>query len=154
MPQEIERKYLVAGDEWRKNLSEADSSFIQQAYLSVDPDRVVRIRIRDNMAFLTIKSRTIRYTRSEFEYPIPHQDAIEMLKLCKSAVLIKRRYEIHFKGMLWEVDEFLGKNKGLILAEIELDHEDQDFVNPDWLGEEGTHDSDYTNLQLSMNEED
>ncbi|MCD6347869.1 MAG: CYTH domain-containing protein [Bacteroidales bacterium] len=150
MSLEIERKYLVVNSDWKTGLTEADSAFIQQAYLSIDPERVVRVRIRDNAAFITIKSLTIGITRKEFEYSIPVADAIEILELSKSSVLVKRRYTINYKGDNWEVDEFLGRNKGLVLAEIELENENQKFELPPWLGEEVSHDPKYSNLQLAL----
>ncbi|MEA1877970.1 MAG: CYTH domain-containing protein [Bacteroidota bacterium] len=149
---EIERKYLVKSNNWKSGLTEADSSFIQQGYLNRDPDRVVRIRTRDSKAFLTIKGRATGITRSEFEYPISINDAQELLGMCLGNVLIKRRYEIEYKGNTWEVDEFLGKNKGLILAEIELKSEDQSFDIPEWVGKEVTKDMKYTNLALAQND--
>jgi len=152
MPIEIERKYLVKSNEWRSGLTEAESSFIQQGYLNTDPDRVVRVRIKDSKAFLTIKSRAIGITRSEFEYLVPVNDALELLKMCLGNVLLKRRYEIEYKGNTWEVDEFLGKYKGLILAEIELESEDQMFEIPDWIGEEVSMEMNYTNLALAHND--
>lgn len=150
MPSEIERKYLVKSNNWKTGLTEADSSFIQQGYLNTDPDRVVRIRIRDSKAFLTIKGRATGLTRAEFEYTIPVNDARELLGMCLGNILIKRRYEIKYKGNIWEVDEFLGENKGLILAEIELKSEDQTFETPEWIGTEVTRDMKYTNLALAF----
>jgi len=150
MATEIERKYLVKSNIWKKGLTEADSSFIQQGYLNTDPDRVVRVRVRDSKACLTIKSRATGITRSEFEYSIPVNDAQELLGMCLGNVLIKRRYEVEYKGNTWEVDEFLGKNKGLILAEIELISEDQTFETPEWIGKELTKDVTYTNLALAF----
>ena len=151
MSLEIERKYLVASSDWKIGLTEADSVFIQQAYLSIDPERVVRVRIRDNTAFITIKSLTIGITRKEFEYSIPVADAIEILELSKSSVIVKRRYIINYKGNNWEVDEFLGRNEGLVVAEIELESENQKFDIPPWLGEEVSHDPKFSNLQLALN---
>ncbi|MCK5820249.1 MAG: CYTH domain-containing protein [Bacteroidales bacterium] len=152
MPTEIERKYLIKSNNWKTGLSEADSSLIQQGYLNEDPGRVVRIRIRDSKAFLTIKGRAIGISRAEFEYQIPVNDASELLGMCLGNVLIKRRYEIKYEGNIWEVDEFLGKNKGLILAEIELESEDQSFETPEWIGKEVTMDMKYTNLALAHND--
>ncbi len=151
MPTEIERKYLVKTSHWKDGLSEVDSSLIQQGYLSVDPDRVVRVRIKDSGAFLTIKSRATGITRAEFEYPIPQKDAQELIGMCIGSVLIKRRYEVEYKGNIWEVDEFLEQNLGLIMAEIELKSEDQIFDVPEWIDKEVTEDMNYTNLALSQN---
>ncbi len=150
MPLEIERKYLVKSDEWRMELTEADSSFIQQAYLSTDPDRVVRVRTRDNKAFITIKSRSIGLTRSEYEYPIPLSEGSELLKLSATSVIEKRRYIIKNGGKTWEVDEFLGKHSGLVMAEIELNSESESFSLPTWVGQEVSNDSKFSNLQLAI----
>jgi adenylate cyclase len=147
---EIERKYLVSSQQWKTGLSEADSSFIQQGYLNADPDRVVRVRIRDTKAWITIKSRPVGISRTEFEYQIPIDDAKDLLKMCLGNVLVKRRYEISYNGNLWEVDEFIGSHDGLVLAEIELKREDQKFEKPDWLGEEVTHDSKFSNMVMAM----
>ncbi len=150
MPLEIERKYLVKSDEWRMELTEADSSFIQQAYLSTDPDRVVRVRTRDNKAFITIKSRSIGLTRSEYEYPIPLSEGSELLKLSATSVIEKRRYIIKNGGKTWEVDEFLGKHSGLVMAEIELNSESESFSLPTWVGQEVSNDPKFSNLQLAL----
>lgn len=150
MPKEIERKYLVKNLDWKSGLTEADSSFIQQGYLNMDPDRVVRIRIRDSKAFITIKSRPVGITRSEFEYSIPLNEAQELLAMCLGNVIIKRRYDIDYKGDKWEVDEFLSKNKGLVLAEIELKDENQEFEKPDWIDQDVSTNPDYTSMSLSQ----
>ncbi len=148
---EIERKFLVKDNSWKKGLTEVDSSFIQQAYLAMFPEPTVRVRIRDSHAWLTIKGMPKGLGRAEFEYQIPTNDALALMKMAKPGIVIKRRYEIMFQGKKWEVDEFFGDNEGLILAEIELDHEDEIFDNPPWLGEEVSYDSRFKNSALAMN---
>ncbi|HEV7855639.1 MAG TPA: CYTH domain-containing protein [Herminiimonas sp.] len=146
MSVEIERKFLVLGDEW-KSLGQGTS--IRQGYLSTQPDRVVRVRIEDAMATLTIKGRSVGATRGEWEYPISLQDADELLTtLCERPLIEKTRTRIKHDGMVWEVDEFFGENLGLIVAELELQSEDQRFAKPDWVGEEVTHDARYFNANL------
>jgi adenylate cyclase len=143
---EIERKFLVRGERW-KTLGEG--VLLRQGYLSSQPDRTVRVRIEGGSAMLTIKGRTVGATRSEWEYPIPLEDANDFLdELCEKPVIEKFRYRIHHDGMLWEVDEFLGDNAGLVVAEIELETEDQVFSRPAWVGEEVTHEARYFNANL------
>jgi adenylate cyclase len=143
---EIERKFLVRGERW-KTLGEG--VLLRQGYLSSQPDRTVRVRIEGGSAMLTIKGRTAGATRSEWEYPIPLEDANDFLdELCEKPVIEKFRYRIHHDGMLWEVDEFLGDNAGLVVAEIELETEDQVFSRPAWVGEEVTHEARYFNANL------
>jgi adenylate cyclase len=146
MSVEIERKFLVQNDSW-KSLGNPIS--IRQGYLSSHPDRIVRVRVQDTSAMLTIKGRTIGATRGEWEYPIPIEDALKFLDdLCEKPVIEKTRYRIPHDGLLWEVDEFFGENHGLVVAEIELLTEDQVFAKPDWVGDEVTHDPRYANANL------
>lgn len=148
MGKEIERKFLVAGDAWRM---EGVGTLMQQGYLSTDLERVVRVRLEGDDASLTIKGQAIGATRGEWEYPIPKADAEEMLaQLCLRPLIEKTRYRIMHEGMLWEVDEFLGDNEGLVVAEIELTSEDQHFEKPLWVGEEVTGDARYYNANLLM----
>ncbi len=146
MGTEIERKYLVNGDAWRV----ADSQFYSQGYLNRDANRTVRIRIAGDEAWLTVKSITTNMTRAEFEYSIPLADAEQMLQLCETPLIEKRRHVIDYEGMSWEVDEFLGENEGLVVAEIELESETQPFQTPPWIGEEVTDDPRYFNSRLSI----
>lgn len=143
---EIERKFLVTGSGWR----EASGVRICQGYLSRDKERTVRVRIAAARAFLTIKGSTQGATRAEFEYEIPSADAEQLLKLCVGPVIEKIRRVIVQDGATWEVDEFLGDNAGLVVAEIELQAEDQAFTRPQWLAEEVTHDPRYFNSNLSV----
>lgn len=142
---EIERKFLVRGEAWRS----AEGQYLCQAYLSRDPARTVRVRIQGEQAWLTIKGRSSGATRAEFEYPVPVADAQALLELADGPRIEKIRRRITFAGMLWEVDEFLGDNAPLVVAEIELPSEEHAFEKPDWLGEEVTHDSRYFNSALA-----
>ena len=144
---EIERKFLVVGSAWRQG----DGVRFSQGYLNRDKDRTVRVRIAGEQAFLTIKGRSAGASRAEFEYEIPVADAQELLALCERPLIEKIRRVIPHQGMNWEVDEFLGENAGLVVAEIELQSEDQAFARPEWLGEEVTSDSRYFNSSLSLN---
>ncbi|MFG0253765.1 MAG: CYTH domain-containing protein [Rhodopirellula sp. JB053] len=145
---EIERKFLVKDQGYRSE----DSTLLRQGYLSTVKERTVRVRIAGEKAFLTIKGTTEGATRSEYEYEIPTKDAEEMLdKLCPPPLIEKRRYRTQHDGMVWEVDEFFGANEGLVLAEIELDEEGQQFATPSWLGEEVTEDRRYYNANLISN---
>lgn len=143
---EIERKFLVVADGWRQPPERQRR--LTQGYLSRDPARTVRVRIAGDEAFLTLKGRTHGASRAEFEYPIPLADAQPLLALCDGPVVDKIRHLCTHAGMLWEVDEFFGDNAGLVVAEIELDREDQPFECPDWLGPEVTGDARYVNANL------
>jgi adenylate cyclase len=143
---EIERKFLVFGNEWRRL---GRPVLLRQGYLSADPERTVRVRIEGTAAMLTVKSRSNGATRGEWEYPIPLEDAQMMLDhLCNKPLIEKYRSPITYHGMIWEIDEFLSDNAGLLVAEIELTAEDQVFAKPDWVGEEVTHDARYFNSNL------
>ncbi|KQW43757.1 MULTISPECIES: CYTH domain-containing protein [unclassified Roseateles] len=146
---EIERKFLVTGDGWRQAAT-AQTRF-SQGYLSREPARTVRVRIAGDTAFLTIKGATQGATRAEFEYEIPLADARQLLALCDGPVVEKIRHLCTHEGMTWEVDEFLGANAGLVVAEIELVAEGQVFARPGWLGAEVTGDGRYVNANLAVN---
>lgn len=146
---EIERKFLVRGDHW-KTLGQG--VLLRQGYLSSAPQRTVRVRIEGDLAMLTVKGKSSGATRSEWEYPISLVDAQAFLDgLCERPIIEKKRYRIPFEGMVWEVDEFLGENAGLIVAEIELTSEEQIFARPDWIAEEVTQDPRYFNSSLIRN---
>lgn len=147
MAVEIERKFLVQGDSWR----EAPAVYYSQGYLSRAKERTVRVRIAGEEAFLTIKGISAGASRAEFEYPIPLWDARELLALCEQPLIEKYRRKILYEGFVWEVDEFLGENQGLVVAEIELPAEDTQFEKPEWAGREVTEDSRYFNSNLSLN---
>ncbi len=142
---EIERKFLVCGD-----YQSGEPTLYRQGYLCREPGRTVRVRIAGSKAWLTVKSLTSNTARQEFEYAIPVADAEEMLLLCDGPLIEKYRWEIQHGDHLWEVDEFLGENAGLVIAEIELESPDETFVKPDWAGEEVSDDSRYFNSRLSI----
>ncbi|PMB08765.1 adenylate cyclase [Fischerella thermalis CCMEE 5273] len=149
MAKEIERKFLVKGDEWRKL---AEGSVYRQGYIATQKQATVRVRIVGSQGYLTIKGPSIHYSRSEFEYSIPIEDAQEMLdKLCDRPLIEKTRYKIGWGGLVWEIDEFEGVNKGLILAEVELNQETQKIELPPWIGEEVSEDPRYFNSTLVKN---
>lgn len=143
---EIERKFLVTGDGWR---AQGEPTLLRQGYLSLDPERTVRVRIEGEGATLTIKGKNRGATRGEWEYPIPLPEAAELLDtLCQQPLVEKIRHRISQGRHTWEVDEFLGANAGLVVAEIELASEDERFDRPDWIGPEVTHDKRYFNSNL------
>lgn len=146
MATEIERKFLVNRNEWK---GQASGVMFKQAYLNSHPERTVRVRIVGDQGFITIKSKNIGISRQEFEYPIPVADAEQLLKLCETAPLEKLRYRIPYGEYIWEIDEFLGVNLGLVVAEIELHSESDQFPRPDWLGREVSDDPRYFNSNLS-----
>jgi len=151
MAEEIERKFLVKSDAYKK---EAHISFrIAQGYLSSNPERTVRIRIKGNRGYITIKGKANESgtSRYEWEKEIPLQEAEELLALCEAGIIDKNRYEVRNGQFTFEVDEFFGKNLGLVVAEIELTTENDIFEKPDWLGEEVTGDSRYYNSTLMKN---
>ncbi len=143
---EIERKFLVRGQGWKQPQR---AQRYRQAYLSTDKQRVVRVRVIEDDAWLTIKGPSRGIARLEFEYPIPVKDAEVMLdSLCQQPVIDKTRYRIEHGNHVWEVDEFHGDNQGLVVAEIELRAEDEAFEQPEWLGEEVSDDPRYFNSNL------
>ncbi|GAB4267179.1 MAG: CYTH domain-containing protein [Candidatus Rifleibacteriota bacterium] len=149
MGKEIEKKYLVKGDDWKKS---AKGIRYRQGYLSTAKERTVRVRIIDDKGFLTIKGITENASRVEYEYEIPANEADDMLlNLCEKPLIEKKRYQIEFSGLTWEVDEFFGDNEGLIVAEVELESEDHEVDLPDWIGEEVTSDPRYFNSNLTKN---
>ncbi|HBK46996.1 MAG TPA: CYTH domain protein [Xanthomonadaceae bacterium] len=154
MPLEIERKFLVSGDGWRAAAHAVLP--MAQGYLNdsgaIDRGEQmasVRVRIQGEQAFLNLKSREPGHTRQEFDYPIPVADARALLALCVGGRVDKRRHLVEHQGHLWEVDEFLGDNAGLVVAEIELDSADEAFARPAWLGQEVTDEVRYYNLALA-----
>ncbi|MBB5351548.1 CYTH domain-containing protein [Haloferula luteola] len=142
---EIERKFLVVGDDWR----EGQGVLFRQGYLNGHPDRTVRVRLEGDRGVLTIKGRSEGISRLEFEYPIPCEDAAELLeKLCERPLIEKRRYRVPSAGSVWEVDEFFGENEGLVVAEIELESAEQGIELPTWVGREVSDDPRYFNSNL------
>ncbi len=151
---EIERKFLVVGDAWRDQAHEVVP--MAQGYLNdlatVDSGSMhasIRVRIAGHQGYLNLKSRELGRSRQEFDYPIPADDARALMALCVGGVIDKRRHYIEHAGHLWEVDEFIGDNAGLVVAEIELSTVDEGFERPQWLGIEATDAQRYYNLALS-----
>jgi adenylate cyclase len=151
---EIERKFLVTSDAWRGTAERVVR--MAQGYLNdlgaVESGRQrcsVRVRIAGEEAFLNLKSRELGHTRQEFDYPVPVADAEALLKLCTGGLIDKHRHYIRHAGHLWEVDEFLGDNAGLVVAEIELQSADERFAHPAWMGAEVTELQRYYNLALA-----
>lgn len=143
---EIERKFLVKNDSWR---GLGAGTPYRQGYLSTDRERVVRVRRAGDRGFLTVKGAGDGAARAEYEFEIPVAEADEMLDtLCLRPLIEKVRHLVPFAGLVWEVDEFSGDNRGLILAEVELEREDQPVVLPDWVGREVTGDPRYFNAYL------
>jgi len=146
---EIEKKFLLAGTEWKQR---ATGTAYRQGYLNSVKERTVRVRTINDQGFLTIKGVSVGATRLEYEYEIPLVDANALLdELCEKPLIEKNRYKVNFSGFTWEIDEFFGENDGLIVAEIELESEDQAFEKPEWVGEEVTGDSRYFNSNLINN---
>ena len=146
---EIERKFLLKSDRWR---SLGDRIFYQQGYLLIDKSRTVRIRTIKEKGFVTIKGAATGYSRSEFEYEIPIEDAKLILNiLCEKPLIEKYRTKIEINEITWEVDEFVGENDGLVIAEVELKDENQIIVLPDWIGEEVSGNPIYNNSYLVKN---
>ncbi len=151
---EIERKFLVTGDGWR---AAADTVVaMAQGYLSGPPSMAaggakasVRVRVQGDAAFLNIKSVQLGASRQEFEYPVPVDEGRALLALCSGGIVDKRRHYVRHAGHLWEVDEFLGDNAGLVVAEIELQREDEPFEKPEWAGADVTEQARYYNLVLA-----
>ncbi|WP_260293888.1 CYTH domain-containing protein [Sedimenticola hydrogenitrophicus] len=147
MALEIERKFLVINDKWQDNiLSEA---ILKQGYIANQPNATVRVRITGDSACLNLKSATKGITRSEFEYPIPLEDAEQILaRLAEQPFIDKTRYKVRWGGHVWDLDLFAGENSGLIMAEVELSSEDEPFELPPWAGEEVSGDPRYYNASL------
>jgi len=147
---EIERKFLVDHDKWNV-LDKPRGMIIRQGYMLKDDDKTIRIRIKDEQSYITIKGKTEGISRSEYEYAIPLKEGNELLIAFCDAVIDKIRYNINFSGKLWEVDVFEGDNHGLIVAEIELNSEEEAFERPDWVAQDVTDDARYFNSNLSVN---
>ena len=148
MGKEIERKFLVNHKEWQ-DLDKPEGKQLRQGYILTDPNKTIRIRIANEQAWLTIKGISVGASRLEFEYEIPLEEATELLDNFSENELEKTRHEITYAGKLWEVDVFSGDNDGLIVAEIELESEDEQFELPDWVAEEVTHEKKYYNSNLT-----
>ena len=148
---EIERKFLVKSDDFKKE-SKKKTHFIQ-AYLNTNPERTIRIRVTDDKAFMTIKGKSSEngLTRFEWEKEIELNEAKELLKICEPGKIEKYRYEVDHGDHVYEIDEFLEDNKGLVLAEVELQSEEETFKKPEWLGQEVTGNLAYYNSNLIAN---
>jgi len=149
MPLEIERKFLVDKEKWNA-LSKPDGVPFRQSYMLRNEDKAIRIRLTPTHGFLTIKGNNKGATRDEFEYEIPLNDARQLMENYCEGEVAKLRYFIEYEGKMWEVDVFLGKNEGLIVAEIELKDESETFIKPDWIADEVTYDARYLNSNLSL----
>jgi CYTH domain-containing protein len=148
MGTEIERKFLPRGDAWRRVI-DAPGARIRQGYLSSVKGRAVRVRVKGEEAWITVKGTTTGASRPEFEYPIPLRDATWMLDcLCEQPLIDKTRYVVRRNGCVFEIDEFHGENAGLVLVEVELASEGQVIDVPEWIGEEVTHDARFYNSNL------
>lgn len=143
---EIERKFLLRNDDWRKVAPKGVR--MAQWYLN-EQGNTIRVRIADDRAFLTIKSKSVGISRLEFEYEIPLADAKELMKLTQTPIVDKFRYKIPFEGHTWEVDEFLGLNQGLVVAEVEMKSEDEEVALPGWIGADVSEDKRYRNTHLA-----
>lgn len=145
---EIERKFLVKNKNYRKYEIQKKIE-IRQGYITLEKEKVIRIRITNNTAFLTLKGLATSITRHEFEYEIPVTEARKMLDLfCYKPIIKKVRYIVKYKDHTWEIDEFDGQNSGLVIAEIELDNEETEFSKPEFIGKEVTEDPRYYNFNL------
>lgn len=148
MPTEIERKFLVKSEEWR---TLGTGTIYRQGYIATKKGTTVRVRLAGNQGYITIKGASKGISRAEYEYSIPAEDAQEMLdNLCEPPLIEKTRYKIEIAGLIWEVDEFAGKNQGLIVAEVELTDANQTIEIPDWIGQEVSDDARYYNANLAQ----
>ena len=148
---EIERKFLVMGEGWRRLATK--STQIRQGYLSSNAKATVRVRSKDDQeALITLKGAVRGMTRAEYEYEIPISDARELLVMAEPHVIEKVRHLVPFGGLVWEVDEFAGRHEGLVIAEVELESEGQAVELPEWIGREVTEDDRYYNASLSRAE--
>lgn len=144
---EIERKFLLK-EGWPKE----KGVLYMQGYLSLQKERTVRVRVAGEKGYLTIKGESHKASRLEYEYPIPVDEAKEMLDLlCERPLISKYRYKIVYEGLIWEIDQFLEENEGLIIAEVELEREDEEIIFPSWIGEEVTGEAKYYNANLIKN---
>ena len=147
---EVERKFLVNNERFKKEAF--DTFSIKQGFLNTHPERTVRVRVRGEQGWITIKGISSQggTSREEWEYLVPKEEAEQLLELCEAGVIDKTRYLVSVENHLYEVDVFSGSNEGLIVAEIELNHPDDPYPKPDWLGEEVTGDTRYYNSMLSQ----
>jgi len=148
MPKEVEKKYLLTDDSWKNFV--VGKSALRQGYIAKSNDCLVRIRISEKKAWITVKGKQVSFTRPEFEYQIPVSDAEELLKDFSSGnQIIKTRFFLEYQGNEWIVDVFEEENSGLVIAEVELESETTDYVLPPWVGKDVTTDFRYTNSNLA-----
>jgi len=148
MAVEIERKFKVVSDGWRAGVRA--STLLRQGYLANTSRASIRVRIAGEQAWISVKAMTPGRARAEYEFGVPPADASEMLSLCEGPLIEKWRHVVMHAGDFWEIDEFLGENAGLVIAELELDSEQQPFEHPAWLGAEITDDERYYNFRLAQ----
>jgi adenylate cyclase len=148
---EIERKFLVTSNDFKQEAYQ--KNYIKQGFLNSDKERVVRVRLKDDQGFLTIKGKSNKSGTSRFEWEkeISKEDTENLFNLCEKGIIEKYRYLVKIKNHVFEVDEFLGDNEGLLIAEIELSSEDEKFPKPNWLGKEVTGITKYYNSNISRN---
>jgi len=149
MPKEIERKFLVEPEAW-KQFKKPEGKHYRQGYITGSDEVTIRVRVAESKGYLTLKSKTIGISRDEFEYEVPYEEAIAMMNSFTKVGTEKIRYKIPAGDLVWEVDEFLGANAGLLVAEIELQNENQAFDKPSWVGKEVSDDHRYFNSSLAV----
>lgn len=149
MPIETEHKYLVNKERWSKIIPQ-QSYEISQGYLYSDKEKTIRVRTKGEKGFITVKGKTVNASRLEYEYEIPLNEAKEMVNTLCGNVIEKTRHILSFEGKIWEVDEFKGLNAGLMVAEIELTHEDEEYHLPDWIEKNVTDDIRFANSNLAI----
>jgi adenylate cyclase len=148
MALEIELRFRVSSNDWRASV--ARSTRITQGYLAITEDSVIRVRVRDDKGYVTIKSRDGGLARQEFEYAVPLDDARSLLKLCGQRILEKIRHEVNYAGYCWEIDEYLPPLEDLIVAEVEMQSESENPPRPSWIGEDITRDGSFSNAALAQ----
>lgn len=148
MAEEIERKFLLRNDDWRRSVVAIHD--YRQGYMANTERCSIRVRLSSGRAHINIKGATLTIRRREYDYEIPYEDGLEMLEaFCEGAIVEKRRHIVEYEGHRWEIDVFIGDNAGLVMAEIELDAIDEAFARPPWLGEEVSDDPRYYNVYLA-----
>jgi adenylate cyclase len=143
---EIEKKFLLKNEDWKTHCTEGIQ--IKQGYLNSHIERTVRVRLSDGKGELTIKGKTNNLTRKEFEYQIPYEEALSLIQLCETPIIEKKRFKVKLGNLTWEIDQFGGENVGLIIAEVELESENQLFTLPSWIGQEVSQDPKFYNSSL------
>lgn len=147
---EIERKFLVNNEKW-SIFHKGDCEYILQGFLLIDLNKTIRVRVKGERAYITIKGKSMNYSREEYEFLINKKEAIEIISKFSEYIIEKNRFTFEYLGKIWEVDEFLGDNYGLIIAEIELNSESENFELPEWVDREVSNDIRYYNSNLAKN---